>query len=99
MAQSVNLIIEKTGWKQDYILSLGFDRISDLSAYFVKSDATQKMWELQLTSLGYQPQTSEDSFKLSNKYDELIDLLENQIRIADGNERKEDYYDGQIRMT
>lgn len=99
MAQSVNLIIEKTGWTQDYIISLGADRIEDLVCHFVKSDANAKLWELQQISLSFQPQTDQDASRLSDKFDELIDLLEDQIRIADGKEKKEDYYDGQMRSV
>lgn len=95
----MNLIISETGWNQDYILSLGESRIADLSAHFLKNDAQNKLWELQLTSLGYPPQTNDDAFRLSNKYEEIISALEDQVRLAEGRESKEEYYDGQMRMV
>lgn len=80
-------------------MSLGIDRINELTAYFIKTNAENKLWELQKISLSFQPQTEQDAHRLSGRFDEIIDLLEDQIRMADGKERKEDYYDGTMRMV
>lgn len=86
-------------YEYEYIISHSPEWIRNLAKKIAGEDAKEKKWELVKISLSRQPQTQEDAFSLSSRFDEITTHLDDIIRVAEGREPVANLKDGELIMV